>query len=83
LFVAESHPTYPIEPSATWSPSLPKKKNLVKFRRRHPCFTPFYVVLRLNVDVIDLERIAIACTVWGDLFNRPDCGFARLGDMRE
>jgi hypothetical protein len=24
--------------------------------------------------VIDLERIAIAYTVWGDLFNRHDCG---------
>jgi hypothetical protein len=30
-----------------------------------------------------LERIAIAFTVWGDLFNRPVCGFVRLGNMRE
>jgi hypothetical protein len=84
--VAESHSTYLIEPSATRSASLPKKKKPVKIRRRHPCFTPFYVVSRRftsYVDVIDLERIAIAGTVWGDLFNRPDYGLVRLGYMRE
>jgi len=30
-----------------------------------------------------LWRFAIACTVWGDLFNRPVCGFVRLGTVRE
>jgi hypothetical protein len=34
-------------------------------------------------SICNLERIANACTVWGDLFNRPDCGFVRLGYMRE
>jgi CheY-like chemotaxis protein len=30
-----------------------------------------------------LERIAVACTVWGDLFNRPVCGFVHSGKKRE
>jgi hypothetical protein len=30
-----------------------------------------------------LERFADACTVWGDLFNRPDCGFVQSGKKRE
>jgi hypothetical protein len=29
-----------------------------------------------------LERNAIACTVWGDLFNRPVWGFVGLGNVR-
>jgi hypothetical protein len=33
--------------------------------------------------VQDLERTAIACTVWGDLFNRPVYGFVTLGNVRE
>jgi len=31
----------------------------------------------------DLWRLAISCTLWGDLFNRPVCGFVRLRNMRE
>jgi hypothetical protein len=27
----------------------------------------------------DLGRISNACTVWGDLFNRPACGLAPSG----
>jgi hypothetical protein len=30
-----------------------------------------------------LERFAGACTVWGDLFNRPVCGFVQSGKKRE
>jgi len=30
-----------------------------------------------------LWRFAIACTVWGDLFNRPVCGVVWLGNARE
>jgi len=30
-----------------------------------------------------LWRFAIACTVWGDLFNRLVCGIVRLGNVRE
>ena len=30
-----------------------------------------------------LWRFAIACTVWGDLFNRPVCGVVRQGNVRE
>ena len=30
-----------------------------------------------------LWRLAIARTVWGDLFNRPVCGYVRLGNARE
>jgi hypothetical protein len=28
-------------------------------------------------------RLANACTVWGDLFNRPVCVFVRSGNGRE
>jgi hypothetical protein len=31
----------------------------------------------------DLDRIAVAFTVWGDLFNRPVCGFVQSGKKRE
>jgi hypothetical protein len=30
-----------------------------------------------------LERFAGACKMWGDLFNRPDCGFVQSGNKRE
>jgi hypothetical protein len=33
--------------------------------------------------MLDLEQVAVACTVWGDLFNRPDCGFVQSGKKRE
>jgi hypothetical protein len=56
VFAAESHSTYPIEPSATRSASLPKKKKLVKIRQRHPCFTSCG-------DVIDLEAITVTVVI--------------------
>jgi hypothetical protein len=30
-----------------------------------------------------LWQFAIARTLWGDLFNRPDLGFVRSGNKRE
>jgi hypothetical protein len=33
--------------------------------------------------VSPLERFAGACTVWGELFTRPDCGFVQSGKKRE
>jgi hypothetical protein len=56
VFAAESHSTYPIEPSAIRSASLPKKKKLVKIGQRHPCFTS-------GVDVIDLEAITATVAI--------------------
>jgi hypothetical protein len=32
---------------------------------------------------VDFDRIAGACTVWGDLINRPVCGFIQSGEKRE
>jgi hypothetical protein len=54
----------------------------------HGQFITFlYPAARVLASVLSpnprLERIAIACTVWGDLFNRPVCGFVRLGNKRE
>jgi hypothetical protein len=34
------------------------------------------------IDLALKVRFAIACTVWGDLFNRPVCGFVSLGNKR-
>src|SRR5215470_3816806 len=31
---------------------------------------------------LNLWRFAIACTVWGDLFNRPVCGVVRLSSPK-
>jgi hypothetical protein len=56
VFAAESHSTYPIEPSAIRSASLPKKKKLVKIGQRHPCFTSY-------VDVLDLEAITVTVVI--------------------
>jgi hypothetical protein len=39
------------------------------------------VVICRHFDV--LYRFANACTVWGDLFNRPVCGFIQSGKKRE
>jgi hypothetical protein len=36
-----------------------------------------------NAALQHLERFAVACTVWGDLFNRPDCVFVQSGKKRE
>jgi hypothetical protein len=30
-----------------------------------------------------LNRFANTCIVWGDLFNRPVCGFVQSGSRRE
>jgi len=39
--------------------------------------------IRRRIDSARLDRIAIAYTVWGDLFNRPVCGFIQSGKKRE
>jgi hypothetical protein len=33
----------------------------------------------LRLAQMSLWRLAIECTVWGDLFNRPVCGLVRSG----
>jgi len=44
-----------------------------------------YTIGRLSKGYgqVNLERVANASTVWGDLFNRPVCGFVRLENKRE
>jgi len=37
----------------------------------------------IGSDPARLWLVAIASTVWGDLFNRPVCGVVRLGNVRE
>jgi len=40
------------------------------------------LIIATNCDG-DQWRFAIACTVWGDLFNRPVYGVVRQGNVRE